>query len=117
MDYQLVLQSSSQAATFLAVQTTRICSPSRGKSGDSSKQRITLELLSAPRTAAPWKPPFRTRTPRASRRSAEWCLKGVDQCWSQKKRFIKADELEQARAAYDYARQVYRQLILESEAD
>ena len=31
---------------------------------------------------------------RASRRSAEWCLKGVDQCWSQKERFIKADELD-----------------------
>jgi hypothetical protein len=57
------------------------------------------------------------RPVRASRRSAEWCLKGVDQCWSQKERFIKADELEQARAAYDHARQIYRQLILESHAD
>ena len=28
------------------------------------------------------------RPVRASRRSAEWCLKGVDQCWSQKERFI-----------------------------
>ena len=31
---------------------------------------------------------------RASRRSAEWCLKGVDQCWSQKERFIAAAERE-----------------------
>ena len=31
---------------------------------------------------------------RASRRSAQWCLKGVDQCWSQKERFLKGDELE-----------------------
>jgi hypothetical protein len=29
---------------------------------------------------------------RASRRSADWCLKGVDQCWSQKERFIARDE-------------------------
>ena len=35
---------------------------------------------------------------RASRRSAEWCLKGVDQCWSQKQRFIKADEMNLVRA-------------------
>src|SRR5690606_31973946 len=37
---------------------------------------------------------------RASRRSAEWCLKGVDRCWSQKQRFIRASELADARAAY-----------------
>jgi hypothetical protein len=57
------------------------------------------------------------RPVRASRRSAEWCLKGVDQCWSQKERFIKADELEDARAAYQHARQVYRQIISESDAE
>jgi hypothetical protein len=54
---------------------------------------------------------------RASRRSAEWCLKGVDQCWSQKQRFIKADELEQAKGDYDHARGMYRQLLAESEVD
>ncbi|MBU6402178.1 MAG: CehA/McbA family metallohydrolase, partial [Verrucomicrobia bacterium] len=54
---------------------------------------------------------------RASRRSAEWCLKGVDQCWSQKQRFIKADELEDARAAYAHAREVYRQRLSECDAD
>jgi len=31
---------------------------------------------------------------RASRRSAEWCLRGVDQCWSQKERHIRPAELE-----------------------
>src|SRR5213078_86266 len=41
---------------------------------------------------------------RASRRSAEWCLKGVDQCWSQKDQFIKADEKEEAKTAYAQAR-------------
>lgn len=54
---------------------------------------------------------------RASRRSAEWCLKGVDQCWSQKERFINATELEDARAAYEHARQTYRRLLAECEAD
>jgi hypothetical protein len=54
---------------------------------------------------------------RASRRSAEWCLKGVDQCWAQKERFIKADELEGAKKDYEHARVTYRRLLEESEAD
>ena len=54
---------------------------------------------------------------RASRRSAEWCLKGVDQCWSQKRRFIPPAELEQAKAAYEHARQTYRGLLAECAAD
>jgi hypothetical protein len=52
---------------------------------------------------------------RPSRRSAEWCLKGVDQCWTQKERFIKPDEIEQARKDYDHAREVYRRVVAESE--
>jgi hypothetical protein len=54
---------------------------------------------------------------RASRRSAEWCLKGVDQCWSQKESLIKADELGDAKAAYEHARQTFRRLLAESEID
>jgi hypothetical protein len=54
---------------------------------------------------------------RASRRSAEWCLKGVDQCWSQKERFIKADEKEQALKDYAHAREVYRKILSESEVE
>jgi hypothetical protein len=50
---------------------------------------------------------------RASRRSVEWCLKGVDQCWSQKERFIKPAELEEAKAAYEHARETYRRLLTE----
>lgn len=46
-----------------------------------------------------------------SRRSAEWCLKGVDQCWSQKKRFIKADEMAEATKVYDHARTVYQVMV------
>ena len=51
-----------------------------------------------------------------SRRSAEWCLKGVDQCWSQKKRFIKADEMQDAEQAYEHARQTHRKLLAEAAA-
>jgi hypothetical protein len=54
---------------------------------------------------------------RASRRSAEWCLKGVDQCWSQKERFIKREELEQAKADYEHARRTYQRLLSESEVE
>ena len=54
---------------------------------------------------------------RASKRSAEWCLKGVDQCWSQKQRFIKADEIEQAKQDYDHARQTYNKLLAECELE
>lgn len=55
---------------------------------------------------------------RASRRSAEWCLKGVDQCWSQKQRFmVNPAEMEQAKLDYAHARDVYRKLLSESEAE
>lgn len=53
---------------------------------------------------------------RASRRSIEWCLKGVDRCWSQKERFIAPGEREQARADYEHARTVYRKRLEEAEA-
>ena len=45
------------------------------------------------------------------RRSTEWCLKGVDQCWSQKKRFDKSEEMQDAEKAYEHARTVYRGLL------
>ncbi len=54
---------------------------------------------------------------RASRRSAEWCLKAVDQCWSQKAPKIAAKERAAAEAAYEHARQVYRRILAESEID
>lgn len=54
---------------------------------------------------------------RASKRSAEWCLKCVDQCWSQKRQFIRPADLEDALAAYEHARQEYRRLVQESAAD
>ena len=54
---------------------------------------------------------------RASKRSAEWCLQGVDRCWSQKERFIRAQEHDDALAAYDHAREVYRKILAESAVD
>jgi hypothetical protein len=52
-----------------------------------------------------------------SRRSVEWCLKGVDQCWSQKKRFIKANEMADAMAAYDHARKAYQRLLSQAKVE
>jgi hypothetical protein len=54
---------------------------------------------------------------RASRRSAEWALKGVEQCWSQKSPLIAPAEIGEAQKAYDHAREVYQQLIRESKQD
>jgi hypothetical protein len=52
---------------------------------------------------------------RASKRSAEWCLKCVDRCWSEKEKFLKKSEAEnepdKAKAAYDHAREVYRERL------
>ncbi|HEV3165263.1 MAG TPA: CehA/McbA family metallohydrolase, partial [Isosphaeraceae bacterium] len=54
---------------------------------------------------------------RASRRSADWCLKSVDQCWSQKVRLTRASEREEARKAYDTAREAYRKIMAEAVED
>jgi hypothetical protein len=54
---------------------------------------------------------------RASRRSAEWCLKSVDQCWSQKSPQISERERPDAQRAYEYARRVYRKIAEECEVD
>lgn len=54
---------------------------------------------------------------RASRRSAEWCLAGVEQCWKNKERFIAKNEMQDALSAYDHARQTYRKLVKECRDD
>lgn len=54
--------------------------------------------------------------PIRERKSIEWCLKGVDQCWSQKERTYKREEKEDALAAYDHARKVYRERLSEAAA-
>ncbi len=54
---------------------------------------------------------------RASKKSAEWCLKSVDQCWSQKQNAIRPDERPAAKQAYDAARDAYRKILSESAED
>ncbi|MGO9269641.1 MAG: CehA/McbA family metallohydrolase [Terriglobia bacterium] len=54
---------------------------------------------------------------RASRRSAQWCLAGVNQCWTQKAPKISAAELPEAQRAYDHAREVYEGLIEQSKVE
>jgi hypothetical protein len=54
---------------------------------------------------------------RASRRSAEWCLNAVNQCWTQKAPRMSAPDRAEARKAYDHAREVYRRLMAECDAE
>ncbi|MBI1374600.1 MAG: hypothetical protein GC159_17925 [Phycisphaera sp.] len=54
---------------------------------------------------------------RASKQSAEWCLRGVEKCWREKKKFYDADEMDDAIKAYDHARAVYRKIIEESDVE
>jgi hypothetical protein len=77
---------------------------------------IALRILPSSHTNPVWVK-VGDRPVRASRRSAQWCLQGVDQCWSQKERFIAASELPEARAAYNHARAAYRQILTECDFD
>jgi hypothetical protein len=54
---------------------------------------------------------------RASKRSAEWCLKSVDQCWQKKKRAIRKEEQASAEKAYDHAREAYKKILAETTQD
>jgi hypothetical protein len=54
---------------------------------------------------------------RASKKSAEWCLKAVDQCWSQKETKIRLNEKGEAAQAYEFARQAYRKRLAESSVE
>lgn len=51
---------------------------------------------------------------RASAKSAEWCLKSVDQCWSQKSPKFSAVEKNEAAKVYEQAKEIYRQILSES---
>ncbi len=52
-----------------------------------------------------------------SKKSAQWCLDSVDQCWKNKKRFIRKAELKDAEAAYEHARATYRKILAEATDD
>jgi hypothetical protein len=54
---------------------------------------------------------------RPSKKSAEWCLKAVDQCWSRKEKATRDSERAAAKAAYDTAREAYRKIREESAED
>lgn len=53
---------------------------------------------------------------RASRRSAEWCLRAIDQCWKEKAPLIRPRERSEAELAYEEARRRYRQILAECTA-
>jgi hypothetical protein len=54
---------------------------------------------------------------RASKKSAEWCLKGIDKCWQEKVRGIREQERGDAEAAYNKAREEYRKILGECETE
>jgi len=54
---------------------------------------------------------------RASKRSAEWCLKGIDKCWENKVKNIRKDERADAEKAYDKARMEYKRILSETKVD
>lgn len=51
---------------------------------------------------------------RASKRSAQWCIQSVDQCWKSKEPKIRAAERPAAKAAFDQAKEYYRKALGES---
>lgn len=51
---------------------------------------------------------------RASKRSAEWCVKAVDQCWTSKSPRIRAEEKVAAKTAFDQAKAHYEKILGES---
>ncbi len=52
--------------------------------------------------------------PIRERRSAEWCVKAVNQCWKMKRVNIRPQELADAEAVYDKARKIYEKIIQDS---
>ena len=52
--------------------------------------------------------------PVRERKSIEWCLKGVDQCWKSKERTYAVAEKQDALAAYDHARKIYQERLSEA---
>jgi hypothetical protein len=50
---------------------------------------------------------------RASRASAEWFLRCVEQCWQEKAQTYAGRELPQAQQAYDHAREAFQRILAE----
>lgn len=49
--------------------------------------------------------------PIAEKRSIEWCIKSLDQCWKTKQNNIRASERSAAKEAYDQARRTYQAML------
>ncbi|KAA0990654.1 CehA/McbA family metallohydrolase [Dyadobacter aurulentus] len=49
--------------------------------------------------------------PIAEKKSAEWCLAALEQCWKMKEPNIRKEEREPAKEVYDKARKIYKNLI------
>jgi hypothetical protein len=77
---------------------------------------VALRVYLSSHTNPVWVP-VAGKPVRASRKSAEWCLKSVDQCWSEKVKHMRPTERQDARAAYDQAREAYRKILAESPVD
>lgn len=54
---------------------------------------------------------------RANQRSADWCVKAVEQCWSQKVGQIRSSEREAAKKAYDEAKAIYGRIRAEAKQE
>jgi hypothetical protein len=52
--------------------------------------------------------------PIRERKSAEWCLQAVDQCWKMKEGNIRPEERSAAQEIYEKARKFYEQIIQEA---
>jgi hypothetical protein len=57
------------------------------------------------------------RPVRASRRSVQWCIESVEQCWRNKERTYAPAEMQDAIEAYNHARREYRRILAETEVD
>lgn len=53
-------------------------------------------------------------TPVREKKSAEWCIKALEQCWKQKEPNIRPEEKAAAKTAYDQARSIYQQMAADS---
>ncbi len=74
---------------------------------------VALRILPSSHTNPVWvnvgKQPIR------SRRSIEWALKSVEQCWTQKVNRVRLAEQGEMKRAYDHARAEYRRLLGEAQ--
>ncbi|MGV8879600.1 MAG: CehA/McbA family metallohydrolase [Sphingobacteriaceae bacterium] len=50
--------------------------------------------------------------PILEKKSVEWCIAALDQCWKQKEPNIKPDEKLAAKGAYDQARRIYEKMLV-----